>query len=136
MKRALAAMTAAGAIATGFSAQAQVTQTYTYDANGRLVAVATSSSGGSHASSYTYDDANNRTARSQVGTGVFASLDDGFLRFAAIRIAGERSEDSSDLLISSIPEWLRRVPSSVDEAPASSVYAIGQSSVSPRTPSN
>ncbi|MDI6623262.1 MAG: RHS repeat protein [Brevundimonas sp.] len=56
------------------AAVAQVTQTYQYDANGRLTGVTTSGAGGTHASSYAYDDANNRTYRSQTGTMAYAAL--------------------------------------------------------------
>lgn len=53
---------------------AQVTQSYSYDANGRLIGVVTSGSGNTHTSAYAYDDANNRTSRSQTGTSAWASL--------------------------------------------------------------
>lgn len=55
-------------------AVAQVTQAYQYDANGRLTGVITSGAGGVHTSSYTYDDANNRTYRSQTGTAAYAAM--------------------------------------------------------------
>ncbi|MDP2117799.1 MAG: RHS repeat domain-containing protein [Brevundimonas sp.] len=53
---------------------AQVTQSYSYDANGRLTGVVTSGGAGTHTSAYAYDDANNRTSRSQTGTSAWASL--------------------------------------------------------------
>lgn len=56
------------------AALAQVTQTYQYDANGRLTGVTTSGGGGVHSSVYAYDDANNRTYRSQTGTTAYAAL--------------------------------------------------------------
>lgn len=52
---------------------AQVTQTYSYDANGRLTGVSTTGSPGANTAAYVYDDANNRTSRSQTGT-VYAEL--------------------------------------------------------------
>lgn len=55
-------------------AAAQVTQTYQYDGNGRLTGVSTSGSAGSHSSVYAYDDANNRTFRSQTGTTAYAAI--------------------------------------------------------------
>lgn len=56
------------------AASAQVTQTYTYDGNGRLTAAGMSSSSGTHSSAYTYDDADNRTGRAMSGTGVYAAI--------------------------------------------------------------
>lgn len=53
---------------------AQVTQTYSYDANGRLTGVVTSGSAGTHTSAYAYDAANNRTARSQTGATAWAAI--------------------------------------------------------------
>ncbi len=55
-------------------AGAQVVQSYTYDANGRLTGVATSGSAGTHTSAYAYDAANNRVSRSQTGASAWASL--------------------------------------------------------------
>lgn len=53
---------------------AQVTQTYQYDANGRLTGVTTTGSGGTNTAAYTYDDADNRTSRSQTGTSAYAAI--------------------------------------------------------------
>ena len=53
---------------------AQVVQSYTYDANGRLTGVATSGSAGTHASTYAYDRADNRVSRSQTGASAWAWL--------------------------------------------------------------
>ena len=53
---------------------AQVTQTYQYDGNGRLIGVSTTGGAGSHSSVYTYDDANNRMFRSQTGTTAYAAI--------------------------------------------------------------
>lgn len=53
---------------------AQVTQTYSYDAHGRLTGVVTSGSAGTHTSAYAYDGANNRTSRSQTGATAWAAL--------------------------------------------------------------
>lgn len=53
---------------------AQVTQTYGYDAHGRLTGVVTSGGAGTHTSTYAYDGANNRTLRSQTGTTAWAAL--------------------------------------------------------------
>ena len=55
-------------------ASAQVTQTYSYDANGRLIGVSTSGASGTNTATYTYDDANNRTYRSQSGVSAYAML--------------------------------------------------------------
>lgn len=52
---------------------AQVTQTYSYDANGRLTAVTTTGAAGTNTAAYVYDDADNRTSRSQTGT-AYAAL--------------------------------------------------------------
>ena len=55
------------ALALGWAgtAAAQSTQTYTYDANGRLIGVATATGarGGGTVTEYDYDDADNRTER-------------------------------------------------------------------------
>jgi len=56
------------------AAVAQVTQTYQYDANGRLTGVTTTGSGGTNTATYAYDDADNRTSRSQTGTTAYAAL--------------------------------------------------------------
>ena len=53
---------------------AQVTQTYSYDANGRLTGVVTSGGAGTHTSAYAYDGANNRTSRSQTGATAWAAI--------------------------------------------------------------
>lgn len=55
-------------------ASAQVVQTYTYDANGRLTGISTTGSGGTNTVAYVYDDADNRTSRSQTGTSAYAAL--------------------------------------------------------------
>ncbi len=56
---------------------AQTTQTYTYDANGRLVGVATATGdrGGGVVTEYDYDDADNRTERQAYGVGGPANAD-------------------------------------------------------------
>lgn len=59
-------MVALGGLAA--PAIAQVAQTYQYDSNGRLKAVTTTGSAGTNTAAYTYDDADNRTSRSQTGT--------------------------------------------------------------------
>jgi len=56
------------------AAIAQVTQTYKYDANGRLTGVTTTGSGGTKTAAYAYDDSDNRTSLSQTGTGGYAAL--------------------------------------------------------------
>ena len=53
---------------------AQVTQTYSYDANGRLTGVVTTGGAGTHTSAYAYDAANNRTSRSQTGVTAWAAI--------------------------------------------------------------
>ncbi len=45
-----------------------VTQSYQYDANGRLTGVTTTGAAGTNTAAYVYDDADNRTSRSQTGT--------------------------------------------------------------------
>jgi glucose/arabinose dehydrogenase len=55
-------------------ALAQVTQAYSYDANGRLEAVGVSGAAGTNSVGYAYDDANNRTYRSQSGSTAYAAL--------------------------------------------------------------
>jgi YD repeat-containing protein len=56
------------------AALAQVTQTYSYDPNGRLTGVTTTGSAGTNTAAYAYDDADNRTSRSQTGTAAYATL--------------------------------------------------------------
>lgn len=56
------------------SSLAQVTQSYSYDANGRLIGVVTSGGAGTHTSAYGYDAANNRTYRGQSGTTAWAAI--------------------------------------------------------------
>lgn len=53
---------------------AQVTQSYSYDANGRLTGVVTTGGGNTHTSAYAYDGADNRTSRSQSGATTWAAL--------------------------------------------------------------
>lgn len=53
---------------------AQVTQTYSYDANGRLTGVVTTGGGNTHTSAYAYDGAHNRTSRSQTGATTWAAI--------------------------------------------------------------
>ena len=53
---------------------AQVTQSYSYDANSRLTGVVTSGGAGTHTSTYAYDGANNRTSRSQTGATAWAAV--------------------------------------------------------------
>lgn len=55
-------------------AVSQVTQSYQYDANGRLIGVTTTGPGGTNTATYAYDDADNRTSRSQTGTTAYAAL--------------------------------------------------------------
>lgn len=61
-----ALIAAAGSAALAGSASAQVTQSYTYDGNGRLVSVATLGSATTATTNYTLDDADNRTSRTTV----------------------------------------------------------------------
>lgn len=68
----LGVLAVSGLIAT--EASAQVTQSYSYDANGRLVGVSTTGGAGTNTATYTYDDANNRTYRSQSGVTAYAAL--------------------------------------------------------------
>ncbi|MEJ6789569.1 hypothetical protein BrevBR_08435 [Brevundimonas sp. BR2-1] len=53
---------------------AQVTQSYSYDANGRLTGVVTTGAAGTNTAAYAYDAANNRTSRSQTGTTAWAAI--------------------------------------------------------------
>lgn len=53
---------------TGSAAAAQTTQTYRYDANGRLIATTTAQPAAGTYSSYALDDADNRTARNNQAT--------------------------------------------------------------------
>lgn len=55
-------------------AAAQVAQTFSYDAHGRLTGVTTAGSAGTNTAAYVYDDADNRTSRSQTGTAAYATL--------------------------------------------------------------
>lgn len=55
-------------------ALAQVTQSFTYDGNGRLVGVTTTGAGATNTATYAYDDANNRTSRTQTGSSAWAAL--------------------------------------------------------------
>lgn len=64
-----------GALADG--AQAQVTQSYSYDGNGRLIGVSTNSTGGGlNTASYAYDKVHNRVQRVRAGTTTYAALSD------------------------------------------------------------
>ncbi len=56
------------------AAIAQVTQAYSYDGNGRLTGVSTTASGETNTAAYAYDDADNRTLRSQTGSTTWAAL--------------------------------------------------------------
>lgn len=62
------------ALAAASAAQAQVTQVYQYDGNGRLTGVTTTGASGTNTASYVYDDANNRVSRTQTGTTAYATL--------------------------------------------------------------
>ncbi len=74
MRFLVVSLAAAAVLAAPGAGLAQVTQTYTYDANGRLTGVATSGGAGTHTSAYAYDDADNRTSRSQTGTSAWAAI--------------------------------------------------------------
>jgi YD repeat-containing protein len=73
MKILAASLGAVVLVAPGASL-AQVTQSYSYDANGRLTGVVTTGGAGTHTSAYAYDAANNRTARSQTGATAWAAI--------------------------------------------------------------
>lgn len=73
MKFLAASLGAIVLIAPGASL-AQVTQTYNYDANGRLTGVVTTAGASTHTSAYAYDRANNRTSRSQTGATTWAAI--------------------------------------------------------------
>ncbi len=70
----LAASFAAIVLVAPGASLAQVTQSYSYDANGRLTGVVTTGGGNTHNSAYAYDGANNRTSRSQTGATTWAAL--------------------------------------------------------------
>jgi glucose/arabinose dehydrogenase len=55
-------------------ALSQVTQAYQYDGNGRLTGVTTTGSAGTNTATYAYDDAHNRTGRTQTGTVAWAAV--------------------------------------------------------------
>jgi YD repeat-containing protein len=74
MKLLVAFCATLGVVATAGGAQAQVSQLYTYDGNGRLTDVTTTGSGGTNTAAYAYDDADNRTSRSRTGTAAYAAL--------------------------------------------------------------
>jgi YD repeat-containing protein len=75
MKLMFVSCAALGALAAGSGAEAQVTQSYSYDGNGRLIGVTTSGSGGTNTAAYAYDAAHNRTSRVRSGTTTYAALD-------------------------------------------------------------
>lgn len=70
----LAAFSGAVVLLAPCASLAQVTQSYSYDANGRLTGVVTSGGAGTHTSAYAYDAANNRTSRSQTGATAWAAI--------------------------------------------------------------
>lgn len=70
----LAAFSGAVVLVAPGASLAQVTQSYSYDANGRLTGVVTTGGAGTHTSAYAYDAANNRTSRSQTGTTAWAAI--------------------------------------------------------------
>lgn len=73
MKILAVSLGAAALVAPGPSL-AQVTQSYSYDANGRLTGVVTTNGVSTHTSAYAYDAANNRTSRSQTGATAWATI--------------------------------------------------------------
>ena len=75
MKLLLVSCAVVGVLAAAGAAQAQVTQSYSYDGNGRLIGVTTSGSGGTNTAAYAYDDAHNRTQRVRSGTSTYAAVD-------------------------------------------------------------
>lgn len=74
MKLSVVFCAAVGIAAAAGGAQAQVTQSYSYDGNGRLVGVTTSGSGGTNTASYAYDGAHNRVQRVRSGTSTYAAV--------------------------------------------------------------
>jgi YD repeat-containing protein len=82
MKLVVVFCAAVGMAAAGGVARAQVTQSYSYDGNGRLVGVTTSGAGGTNVAAYAYDRVHNRVQRVRSGTSTYAavySLPDGGL---------------------------------------------------------
>lgn len=65
---------AAVGMAAAGAAQAQVTQSYSYDGNGRLVGVTTSGAGGTNTAVYVYDRVHNRVQRVRSGTSTYAAV--------------------------------------------------------------
>jgi YD repeat-containing protein len=65
----------AAILLTGSAAAAQTTQTYRYDANGRLTAAITAGTSSGSFSNYLLDDADNRVARNNYPTGYPAVSD-------------------------------------------------------------
>lgn len=72
--RVVAVLAAAFALAAPGVCLAQVTQSYSYDGNGRLTGVVTSNGTNTHTSAYAYDGANNRTARNGAGATTWAAV--------------------------------------------------------------
>lgn len=74
MKLLVVVCAAVGLAAAAGAARAQVTQSYSYDGNGRLTGVTTSGSGGTNVASYAYDKVHNRVQRVRSGTSTYAAL--------------------------------------------------------------
>lgn len=74
MKLIVVSCAAIGVLAAATAAQAQVTQSYSYDGNGRLTGVTTSGSGGTNVASYSYDRVHNRVQRIRSGTSTYAAV--------------------------------------------------------------
>ena len=83
MKLMLVSYAVVGILAVAGAVRAQVTQSYSYDGNGRLIGVTTTSGGGgTNTAAYAYDAAHNRTQRVRSGVTTYAaipSLSDGGL---------------------------------------------------------
>lgn len=74
MRPPVTAFIALALASTAGEAVAQVAQNFSYDGHGRLTGVSTTGAGGSNMAVYAYDNADNRTNRSQTGTAAYAAL--------------------------------------------------------------
>lgn len=74
MKILAASLGAVVLVAPGSGLAQTITQSYSYDAHGRLTGVVTTNGGAPHTSAYAYDLANNRTLLSRSGASTWAAI--------------------------------------------------------------
>lgn len=74
MKLLVVSCAAVGVLGAASAAHSQVTQSYSYDANGRLTGVTTSGSWGTNSASYSYDRVHNRVQRVRSGSSTYAAI--------------------------------------------------------------